>query len=109
MVESVGRAGRLVCVQEAAAGRRGDAVISHVAVEAFELLDAPPVMIAADPIPVPYARSLEENHAARRGADCRSGCGGRCGVTDPLRIESIETVPDPRAARAACTAAASTR
>jgi pyruvate/2-oxoglutarate/acetoin dehydrogenase E1 component len=31
-----------------------------VAVEAFELLDAPPVLIAADPIPVPYARSLEE-------------------------------------------------
>ena len=61
VVESVGRTGRLVCVQEAPpAGSWGQAVISHVAVEAFELLDAPPVLIAADPIPVPYARSLEE-------------------------------------------------
>ena len=35
-------------------------MISHVAVEAFELLDAQPALVAADPIPVPYARSLED-------------------------------------------------
>jgi pyruvate dehydrogenase E1 component beta subunit len=61
VVESVGRTGRLVCVQEAPpTGSWGQAVISCVAVEAFELLDAPPALVAADPIPVPYARSLEE-------------------------------------------------
>ena len=26
----------------------------------FELLDAQPALVAADPIPVPYARTLEE-------------------------------------------------
>ncbi len=61
IVESVGRTGRLVCVQEATApGSWGQSVISHVAVEAFELLDAQPALVAADPIPVPYARSLED-------------------------------------------------
>ena len=61
IVESVGRTGRLVCVQEAPApGSWGQSVISHVAVEAFDLLDAQPVLVAADPIPVPYARTLEE-------------------------------------------------
>jgi acetoin:2,6-dichlorophenolindophenol oxidoreductase subunit beta len=61
IVGSVGRTGRLVCVQEAIApGSWGQSVISQVSVEAFELLDAQPALVAADPIPVPYARSLEE-------------------------------------------------
>jgi len=61
IVESVSRTGRLVCVQEAPApGSWGQSVISHVAVQAFDLLDAQPALVAADPIPVPYARTLEE-------------------------------------------------
>jgi pyruvate/2-oxoglutarate/acetoin dehydrogenase E1 component len=61
IVASVGRTGRLVCVQEAPApGSWGQSVISHVAEHAFELLDAPPRLVAADPIPIPYARSLED-------------------------------------------------
>ena len=61
IIASVGRTGRLVCAQEATApGSWGQSVIAQVAVEAFELLDAPPLLVAADPIPVPYARPLEE-------------------------------------------------
>jgi acetoin:2,6-dichlorophenolindophenol oxidoreductase subunit beta len=61
ILESVGRTGRLVCVQEApSAGSWGQAVIAAVAVAGFELLDAQPALIAADPIPIPYARALEE-------------------------------------------------
>ena len=53
----MGRTGRLVCVQEApATGSWGQSVITAVAVEGFELLDAQPALVAADPIPVPYAR-----------------------------------------------------
>jgi pyruvate/2-oxoglutarate/acetoin dehydrogenase E1 component len=61
IVESVGHTGRLMCVQESpAAGSWGQSVISQVAEQGFELLDVPPVLVAADPIPVPHARSLEE-------------------------------------------------
>jgi acetoin:2,6-dichlorophenolindophenol oxidoreductase subunit beta len=61
ILASVGHTGRLVCVQEApAAGSWGQAVIATVAVAGFELLDAQPALIAADPIPVAYARTLEE-------------------------------------------------
>ncbi|HEX5557799.1 MAG TPA: alpha-ketoacid dehydrogenase subunit beta [Gaiellales bacterium] len=61
ILTSVGHTGRLVCVQEApAAGSWGQAVIATVAVAGFELLDAQPALIAADPIPVAYARTLEE-------------------------------------------------
>jgi pyruvate dehydrogenase E1 component beta subunit len=61
IVESLGHTGRLACVQEApAAGSWGQAVIAGCVAEGFELLDAPPVLIAADPVPVPYAKSLED-------------------------------------------------
>lgn len=61
ILESVGRTGRLVCAQEApAAGSWSQAVVSTVAVEGFELLDAQPALVAADPIPMPYAKSLED-------------------------------------------------
>jgi len=61
IIESVGHTGRLMCVQEApAAGSWGQSVISQVAEKGFELLDGPPLLVAADPIPVPHARSLEE-------------------------------------------------
>jgi acetoin:2,6-dichlorophenolindophenol oxidoreductase subunit beta len=61
IVESVGRTGRLVCVQEAPGpGSWGESVISHVARYAFEHLDGQPVLVAADHTPLAYARSLEE-------------------------------------------------
>ena len=61
ILASVGRTGRLMCVQEAPpAGSWGQAVISTVVLEGFDLLDARPELVAADPIPVPYARTLEE-------------------------------------------------
>ena len=75
ITESVGRTGRLVCVQEApAAGSWGQAVIATLAVEAFELFDAQPALVAADPIPIPYASSLEDAtlpNAARIAAAVR--------------------------------------
>lgn len=61
VLESVGRTGRLACVVESpAAGSWGQAVVGDVVEQAFEHLDAPPHVIAADHVPVPYARSLEE-------------------------------------------------
>jgi pyruvate dehydrogenase E1 component beta subunit len=61
IIESVGRTGRLVCVQEAPGpGSWGESVIALVAREAFELLDGRPVLVAADHAPLAYARSLEE-------------------------------------------------
>jgi acetoin:2,6-dichlorophenolindophenol oxidoreductase subunit beta len=61
VLESVGRTGRLACVVESpAAGSWGQAVVGDVAEQAFEHLDAPPHVIAADHVPVPYARALEE-------------------------------------------------
>jgi acetoin:2,6-dichlorophenolindophenol oxidoreductase subunit beta len=61
IVESVGRTGKLVCVQEAPGrGSWGESVISHIAAAAFELLDAPPALVAANPTPIPYAQPLEE-------------------------------------------------
>lgn len=61
ILESLGRTGRIVCAQEAPApGSWGQLVLSTVAVEAFQLLDAAPELVAADPIPVPYAKTLED-------------------------------------------------
>jgi len=61
ILESLGRTGRLACVQESpAAGSWGQAVIGECVAAGFELLDAPPSLIAGDPVPVPYAQSLED-------------------------------------------------
>jgi pyruvate dehydrogenase E1 component beta subunit len=61
VLESLGRTGRLACVQEApAAGSWGQAVVAECAAAGFELLDAPPLVVAADAVPVPYAESLED-------------------------------------------------
>jgi len=61
VVESVGRTGRLVCVQEAPGpGSWGESVISLVARDAFELLDSQPVLVASEQTPLAYAQSLEE-------------------------------------------------
>ncbi len=58
---SIARTGRLACVQEApAAGSWGQAVIAECVTTGFEMLDAAPVLVAADAVPVAYARSLED-------------------------------------------------
>jgi pyruvate/2-oxoglutarate/acetoin dehydrogenase E1 component len=58
---SVRKTGRLVCVQESpAAGSWGATVIAHIAEHAFDALDAPPALIAADDTPIPYSGSLED-------------------------------------------------
>jgi pyruvate dehydrogenase E1 component beta subunit len=61
VLESLGHTGRLACVQEApAAGSWGQAVVAECVAAGFELLDAPPLVVAADAVPVPYAESLED-------------------------------------------------
>jgi pyruvate/2-oxoglutarate/acetoin dehydrogenase E1 component len=59
--ESVERTNHLVVVQEApAAGSWGATVIAALMQESFEMLDAPPLLLACDDTPVPYAAVLEE-------------------------------------------------
>jgi acetoin:2,6-dichlorophenolindophenol oxidoreductase subunit beta len=61
VLRSLERTGRLACVQESpAAGSWGQAVVAECVAGGFELLDAPPLVVAADPVPVPYAESLED-------------------------------------------------
>jgi acetoin:2,6-dichlorophenolindophenol oxidoreductase subunit beta len=61
IVGSVGRTCRLVCAQDAPrAGSWGATLIAHVAEHALDALDAPPVLVAADATPVPYASNLED-------------------------------------------------
>jgi pyruvate/2-oxoglutarate/acetoin dehydrogenase E1 component len=64
IVESVSHTSRLVVVQEASCdGSWGASLIARFVTEHFELLDAPPVLVAADPTPVPYAANLEAEWA----------------------------------------------
>ena len=61
IVGSISRTSRLVCAQEAPpAGSWGATLIAHVAQHALDALDAPPVLVAADATPVPYASNLED-------------------------------------------------
>jgi pyruvate/2-oxoglutarate/acetoin dehydrogenase E1 component len=61
IMTSLAHTGRLVCVQEAtAAGSWGQAVITEAVHHGFELFDARPKLVAADPVPVPYAKTLED-------------------------------------------------
>jgi acetoin:2,6-dichlorophenolindophenol oxidoreductase subunit beta len=58
---SVANTGRLLVTQESPApGSWGATVISNVIADAFDSLDAPPVLLAGDDIPVPYAGALEQ-------------------------------------------------
>ncbi|MFN8188709.1 MAG: transketolase C-terminal domain-containing protein [Gaiellales bacterium] len=61
ILESVARTSKLLVLQEAARslGAAGH-VLSLVAREGFELLDAPPVLVAAPDTPVPFAPELED-------------------------------------------------
>lgn len=61
IVRSLKTTNRLVVVQEAPPGGSwGATLVSRIAQEHFELLDAPPLLIAADETPVPYAGPLED-------------------------------------------------
>ena len=61
VVRSLERTNRLVCVQEAPpAGSWGASLLAFVAEHAFDALDAPPMLVAADPTPVPFAPNLED-------------------------------------------------
>jgi acetoin:2,6-dichlorophenolindophenol oxidoreductase subunit beta len=61
IMDSVERTNRLIVVQESPApGSWGATVVAHVAEGGFDMLDAAPVLVSSDPIPVPYAGQLEE-------------------------------------------------
>jgi 2-oxoisovalerate dehydrogenase E1 component beta subunit len=61
VLESVAKTSRLLVLQEASRsiGVAGQ-ILSLVAREGFELLDAPPVLVAAPDTPVPFAPELED-------------------------------------------------
>lgn len=61
IADSVDRTNHLVVVQEAPAGGSwGATLVSRLVEERFEMLDAPPALIAAPDTPVPYAGALED-------------------------------------------------
>jgi pyruvate/2-oxoglutarate/acetoin dehydrogenase E1 component len=61
ILESLGRTSRVCVLQEASSsiGAAGT-VLSLIAQEGFELLDAPPLLVAAPIAPVPFAPELED-------------------------------------------------
>jgi pyruvate dehydrogenase E1 component beta subunit len=64
VAESLGRTSRLVVAQEAAVdGSWGASLIARVVTNHFFLLDAPPVLVAADATPIPYAACMEAEWA----------------------------------------------
>jgi pyruvate dehydrogenase E1 component beta subunit len=61
IVDSVEKTNRLVVVQEAPpAGSWGASLVAQIVQQAFESLDGPPRLVAADDVPIPYAKSLED-------------------------------------------------
>jgi pyruvate dehydrogenase E1 component beta subunit len=61
VLESVGRTTRLITVEENPyQGGWGGTVVSIVAEEGFELLDAPVRRVASECVPLPFANSLEQ-------------------------------------------------
>lgn len=59
--ESVDRTNHLVVVQEAPVGGSwGASLITRLVEDRFEMLDAPPALVAADETPIPYSGALEE-------------------------------------------------
>jgi len=61
VAESLQKTSRLVVVQEGPPdGGWGASLLARIAAEHLELLDAPPVLIASDPTPVPYSSVLED-------------------------------------------------
>jgi pyruvate dehydrogenase E1 component beta subunit len=63
VAESVARTGRLITVEEAPAGSGwGGDIVSHIAVEHFGALKAPPHRITLPDAPVPYNGALEARY-----------------------------------------------
>lgn len=61
IISSIERTSRLVVVQECPAGGSwGASIVARVVDEAFDLLDAPPLLVSADETPIPYAGPLEQ-------------------------------------------------
>ncbi|HZC72124.1 MAG TPA: transketolase C-terminal domain-containing protein [Jatrophihabitans sp.] len=61
VVTSLRKTSRLVVVQEGPPdGGWGATLIATISSRYFELLDAPPTLIASDPTPVPYAAPMED-------------------------------------------------
>lgn len=61
VVSSLRKTSRLVVVQEGPPdGGWGATLIASVSSRYFELLDAPPTLIASDPTPVPYSTPMED-------------------------------------------------
>jgi pyruvate/2-oxoglutarate/acetoin dehydrogenase E1 component len=59
--DSVDRTNRLVVVQEAPPGGSwGASLVAQLVEQRFESLDGPPRLVAADDVPIPYAKSLED-------------------------------------------------
>lgn len=60
VVESIEKTSRLAVVQEGPpAGSWGASLVSRMATQHFELLDAPPLLLSADETPIPYAAAME--------------------------------------------------
>jgi pyruvate/2-oxoglutarate/acetoin dehydrogenase E1 component len=78
VISSLERTNRLVVVQEASfGGSWGATLVAAVLADAFELLDAPPLVIGGDDTPVPYSGVLEEAwlpDAERIAAGIRRTC-----------------------------------
>jgi len=63
VLDSVGRTGRLIVVEESPlSGGWGHEIVSTVVTEAFARLEAPPFRITAPDVPVPYAKDLEARY-----------------------------------------------
>jgi pyruvate dehydrogenase E1 component beta subunit len=60
IVASVEKTGRLACVQECPpAGSWGATIVAQVAGQAWESLDAAPILVSGDETPIPYSGPLE--------------------------------------------------
>jgi len=61
VVSSLATTSRLLVVQEGPPdGGWGATLVSRIASEHFELLDAPPVLLTSDSTPVPYSTPMED-------------------------------------------------
>ena len=62
MRTSLEKTGRLLVLHEAArTSGFGAEIAAQMAEEAFTLLDAPPVRVAAEDLPVPFSKGLEQD------------------------------------------------
>lgn len=78
VVESLAQTSRLAVVQEGPPGGSwGASLVSRIATQHFELLDAPPLLLSGDETPVPYAGAMEAAYlpsADRIAADVEQLC-----------------------------------